>query len=54
MDKEIKEKNIHKLIALGIAKDYLDKKMISNEEYFKMVKYIKEINDDDKSEDRPK
>lgn len=40
--KENKEKNIHKLIALGIARDYLDKKMISNEEYLKMVKYINE------------
>lgn len=33
-----------KQVALGMAKYYLNQKMISNEEYLKMVKYIKENN----------
>lgn len=42
MEKNEQDKQIAKQIVLGMLKTYLKDSLISNEEYIKMVKYVRE------------
>lgn len=51
--KETMEEKATTLMALSIAKHLFNNKFITNEEYLRMVKYINENNESDKSDNRP-